>query len=376
MSMPSDTWAPRFEANYSDGMSAASQRVSVRLGQRGIEIDLPGASEPLIWPYGALRTSTPISSHAVDALVSYSHQPGAALFVSEGAFVRGLATAAPHLTTRAIRWGHATPLIWATVAIVVIGAGLWLMELSPARAIAGLLPDRARDILGQQVVQSMTSGRRICSDGKGKEALNRLSSRLSAAAANGAKFEVVVADWSLLNAFAAPGEKIVLTRGLIQKAESPDEVAGVLAHEMGHGIERHPETGMVRAIGLAAAVDLMLGGSGGTLANIGVVLAQLSYTREAERQADAQALRLLEGSKISAKGLADFFRRVQQLEGDKSGSKSPGRFDILRSHPQTADRLRYVESGPTYAATPALTGSDWQALRAICGPGEGSEVPK
>ena len=100
---------------------------------------------------------------------------------------------------------------------------------------------------------------------------------------------MIVIDWPLLNAFAAPGEQIVLTHGIISKAESADEIAGVLAHEMGHGIEMHPESGLVRAIGMMAAIDLMLGGSGGTLANFGALLAQLSYTRDAERVAAGRA---------------------------------------------------------------------------------------
>lgn len=366
MSMPSDGFSPWFKGRFSDGNSAATMLADVRLGARGIEIMLPGVPETTLWPYGALRTSTPISSNSVDVLVSYKYRPGATLFVSDGAFTRLLGAEASHLTTRAQRWSQATPLLWTTAAIALLFAGAWLMDLSPARAVAGLLPEYARDALGDQVIASMTRGRRVCNDPQGKAALDKLAARLSKAAGDGAKFEVIVSDWSLLNAFAAPGEKIVLTRGLITKAESPDEVAGVLAHEMGHGVERHPETGMVRAIGIAAAVDLMLGGSGGTLANIGVALAQLSYTREAERQADAQALRMLEGAKISARGLADFFRRVQAIEGT-SGSKTTGAFDILRTHPATVERLRYVESHPDYPATPSLSDKEWKALQGICG---------
>ncbi len=156
-------------------------------------------------------------------------------------------------------------------------------------------------------------------------------------------FKVVVVDWGLLNAFATPGEQIVLTRGLIAKAESADEVAGVLGHEMGHGIEMHPETGIVRAIGLSAAVELMVGGGGGTLGNVGMVLAQLSYTREAEREADDHALAILKKAQISHRGFADFFKRLSDIE-EKMGGTGIGSVDIMRSHPQTLDRRKHVES--------------------------------
>src|SRR5438067_2076542 len=83
---------------------------------------------------------------------------------------------------------------------------------------------------------------------------------------------VVLLDWSLVNAFAVPGGQIILTRGLVQRAGASDEVAGVLAHELGHTLELHPEAGIIRALGLSAAMQLALAGSQGTISNIGLIL--------------------------------------------------------------------------------------------------------
>jgi predicted Zn-dependent protease len=125
----------------------------------------------------------------------------------------------------------------------------------------------------------------------------------------------------------------------------------------------HPETALVRAIGLSAAAELVLGGSGGTLANIGIVLAQLSYTRDAERNADQHALEILKRAGVSADGFAQFFNRVTKLEEGQSDLNDIG---ILRSHPLTEERRAIVESQPPYPATPSLTARDWAALRSIC----------
>lgn len=366
MSMPSDATAAAAQGRLSDGKSAASMDVAVRLAATGIEILPRGGSQPQLWPYAALATAEPLTAHAIDALVTCADRPGATLFVADVPFARQLATRAPHLSARALRWRHARPLVWATAAAAVAGALVWVLDLSPARAIANMLPDQARATLGRQVVQSMTEGRRLCEAPQGRSALDRLTKRLSQAAGGGADFNVVVADWGLLNAFAAPGEQIVLTRGLIDKAEGPDEVAGVLAHEMGHGLERHPETGIVRAIGLSAATDLMLGGSGGTLANIGLILAQLSYTRDAEREADERGLAVLAAAGVSAQGLADFFHRVEKLEGGSIAGKALSEITVLRTHPVTAERIQLVESQPAYPATPSLSDDDWKALKYIC----------
>jgi predicted Zn-dependent protease len=294
--------------------------------------------------------------------------PGATLFVADPAFVRRIMEAAPHLTARAWRWRAARPWIAAGLALGAIAGVAWLAGFSPASAIARRLPDGLRERMGAQVVASMAGQRRLCEAPAGRAALDKLTTRLAAASGEKARFQVVVVDWSLLNAFAAPGEQIVLTRELVEKAAGPDELAGVLAHEMGHGLERHPETGIIRGIGLAAGLELLTGGGSGSLANIGLLLTQLSYTRAAEREADAHALRMLERAGISPKGITDFFKRVEQLESRSAAGRAIGQIDILRTHPQSAERAKEAAAQPSYPTTPALEPSDWAALKAICRP--------
>ncbi|MGQ0673429.1 MAG: M48 family metallopeptidase [Hyphomicrobium sp.] len=361
-----DLTGPVFEGRYSDGKSAAGRDIRVRLTDRGIALETPDGA-PLIWPYGALAVAEPLTQHSIDALITYSYAPGATLFVPEGTFARRLANNAPQLTARAQRMSHARPWIWAAVGVIALTGLVWLSGLSPSRSVATMLPDGVRARLGEQVVTSLTSSHKLCTDPAGRRALDKLVTRLSTSANHGKPFKVVVVDWDLLNAFATPGEQIILTRGLLNKAEGPDEVAGVVGHEMGHGIELHPETGIVRAIGISAAIELMVGGGGGTIASIGSALAQLSYTRKAEREADDHALAILKNAGISAQGFADFFKRLGDLEGKMPGSKTLGGVDILRSHPQSEERRRHASSQPDYPSTPSLTAAEWQALKMICG---------
>lgn len=364
MSMPSETSGRLYAARFSDGKTAAAVNAEVRLGVSGVEIIVPGG-EALVWPYDSLSAAEPLTAHAIDVLLSSTTQPGAALFVPEAGFARALPERATQLTARSTRWRHARPWVWASGAIALLCVLVWALDLSPALAVAKLLPDRARATLGKEVLRSMTAGKAVCSNGDGLAALDRLTDRLAGPQSR-KKFDVVVVDWGLMNAFAVPGERIVLTSGLIAKAESADEVAGVLAHEMGHGIEMHPETALVRALGLSAAADLMLGGSGGTLANIGIVLAQLSYTRAAESSADAQALKILKDAGVSQRGFAKFFERVTKLEAEGSEYADLNQISILRSHPLTAERRQMVESQASYPATPSLSAADWKALKSIC----------
>jgi predicted Zn-dependent protease len=365
--MPYDTQQSAFyEGRLSDGKTAAAQDVHVGLSPRGLVIRFRSGGSDLIWPYSALTTAEPLSPHAIDALISYSYQPGASLFVPHGQFARALAKAAPHVTTRAARRRAAVPWLWAAVAVVAVAAVISLADLSPARTIAGMMPDRLRNSLGEQTVRTLSDKRRLCEAPEGQRALQTLTERLATGLKEKPHFDVVVVDWFLVNAFATPGDRIILTRGLLEKATSPDEVAGVLAHEMGHATLLHPEASLVRVIGMSAAVELLLGGSGGTLANLGVVLTQLSYTRQAEAEADDEALKLLEQSRISPKGFGDFFRRMSEADLPDGGAKSGGLIDVLRTHPPAQDRIARVDQANSYPATPALSAADWTALRSIC----------
>ncbi len=353
-------------ARFSDGRSAGARDGLVSIGVSGIEIALKDPYQRFVWPYASLRTGEPVRSHPADVLLSSTETPGVTLFVPGAAFATALRGHAPHLTAKAERWRHARPWLFAAAAFCGLIALIYAAGWSPIRSIASVLPESWRQRLGEHAIQSMTEDHKRCADADGVAALAAMTQRLSKAAGVIKPFKVTVYDWSLMNAFAVPGGQIVVTKGLIDKARGPDEVAGVLAHEMGHGLELHPETGIIRTIGLAAAIELMMGGTGGALANMGLVLAQLGYTRVAEREADQQGLRLLKDAGIAAQGLGDFFKRVEEIENEEGLSKALKKFDLLRTHPPTAERAELVRRQGAYPSTPALDEQGWQALKKVC----------
>lgn len=353
-------------ARFSDGKSAAARDASARLGLSGVEIRDADAAGMTTWPYATLSAGEPLRTHAIDVLLNSTTQPGASLFVPNPEFARALRKSATHLTAGAERWRSARPWVLGAAAAIGLVAAIYAAGWSPIRSIAGLLPQTWRERLGESAVASMTEGHKLCVTENGVKALDKLSLRLSKAAGVETPFKVAVYDWSLLNAFAVPGGQIIMTKGLIEKAGSADEVAGVLAHEMGHGIEMHPETGIIRAIGLAAAVELMMGGSGGALANMGLLLAQIGYTRTAEHEADIQALHLLKQAAIANRGLGDFFKRVEAIENEDKFGKTLKQYNLLRTHPPTAEREKLVREQADYPATPALDAQSWQELKSIC----------
>jgi predicted Zn-dependent protease len=385
MSMPSDPTV--YQGRLSDGRTAASMRAAVRCTEASLEIRPEGiAGTALTWPYATLRSGVPLRAGAPDVLLSQKPAGTETLFVADPAFSRSLsmraggALAPSRQRLAGLRVGAAFAALVAAIA-----GSVWYFDLQPMRAVARWMPQPVREQMGRNVVTALMGRMRACETPAGRAALDRLTQRLLAAASSEPlPVRVTMVDWFLPNAFAAPGGQLVITRGLVQSAASSDEVAGVLAHEIGHALELHPEAGLVRSVALSLAGSVFLAGaSGGN--NPGVWLMSLRYTRESEREADAHAVRILKGSGISTKGFGDFFERIDALYGEKALQRlSPAQrkareqtmriLTLVSTHPLTKERVDMVRTQPTYAATPALSEDDWRALRQMCGtPPSGSQ---
>ena len=372
MSTPSD--GTRFAGVHSDGRFATASPVSVRFTGGGLELRSDREMGSRTWPYDRLQGSVPLRADTPDVLLSLLPDGAETLFVADPSFSGLLLARAPALSCARQRWQGLKPGLAVLAAVLLIVSGVWLLDLHPAQTIARVMPQKTRAALGGAAVTSMTKDRKVCETPASKAALGRLTQRLTAAASDKPLgVRVVLLDWSLVNAFAVPGGQIILTRGLVQRAGASDEVAGVLAHELGHTLELHPEAGIIRVVGLSAALQLALAGSQGTISNIGLILTQLRYTRIAER---ARHLDLEGDPPIAPVPREDFFERLESNKPGEEAGKSASELEmILRTHPPTAERIAMVRAQPTYPATPALSADDWRALRDACGPPTARPAP-
>ncbi|MEL7172989.1 MAG: M48 family metallopeptidase, partial [Pseudomonadota bacterium] len=156
-----------------------------------------------------------------------------------------------------------------------------------------------------------------------------------------------------------------LFRGLINKATTPEEVAGVLAHEMGHVIHRDPTVGVLRAAGTAGIFSVVLGDifGAGILAAAGEAMLNADYQREVETRADQEALKMLAAAGLPSQPFSAFFLRLREEYGDTSAVMAY--FASHPSHKERADRAAGADTvGNTFE--PVLSDRDWVALQNIC----------
>lgn len=156
-----------------------------------------------------------------------------------------------------------------------------------------------------------------------------------------------------VNAFAIPGGHIYINRGLIERSDNMAELAGVLAHEIGHVVERHGLEQMARAQNAEMGVNLayiLMGRQPSGVEQVGVQLAGGAFlarhSREAENEADEVAVQYLRQSGIDPRGLITMF---QELISERQRSPSSVE-QWFSTHPLTEDRIDHVRQ--VIAATP------------------------
>ena len=242
----------------------------------------------------------------------------------------------------------------ATLGLLVLAAAA---ILAPFLFIDGLIRAAAERIpfeweaqLGTVMFDSVTQGQTFVTQPELLEQLERLTRPLVAVVNQDNPeytFEFHIVEDATLNAFALPGGQVVIHTGLLLAAERPEEVAGVLAHEISHVTCRHHLRGILKRAGITAVAACLIGDIGSVsdlLIGYGSTLAILKNSRTFEYEADAVGWDYLVRARIDATGMIEFFQRLQDHSGDAGDLTD--QLDFLSTHPATADRIKELESRP------------------------------
>jgi predicted Zn-dependent protease len=362
--------APLF-ADFVDGEIARTHRAEVRFGD-GLSIALPEAPTRY-WRLEDLRSPSDQAPGGGLVLTSVT-EPLARLYLVDPAIAAALRSRAPHLHRPPPVRGHGRIVAWALGAVSSVAVILFVLLPLLANQLATVLPAQGEKALGDATLEQIRAalgddgmgGLAICDDPAGLAALDAIRARIVADAELPYDLTVTVLDHDMINAFALPGGHVVFFRGLIDAAESPDEVAAVFAHELGHVVARDPVRIALRSAGSIGVLGLLFGdfAGGAVVLFLTERLIQASYTREAEGRADAFAHDTLTRSAIRPDALADLFETLSAEHGDATG--------LVRhflSHPALGDRIaaaREATAAANVVFTPSLDPAAWQALQRIC----------
>ncbi len=359
------------EGRYFDGQTAAPREVIVKFGDASLMI-LDMQDTPIThWPLATLR-SLGATGPGLSLIPDYGGDER--LMVQDTQMIDAIRAVCPKLDksepVSGRRWSRIAG--WTALA----GASLYLImfHLVPALSdqMAEMIPPDAEIAMGEKMTEEFASllsrfeEQRFCSTPEGDRALGRMVARLEDSADLYLPLNVRVLDHKMINAFALPGGQVVLFRGLIDAADTPEEVAGVLAHEIGHVAHRDPTRLTLRSAGTAGLLGLMLGDFTGASVTVALseALLQSGYRREAEAAADDFANAALTNQGLPTKPFAGFFLKLSDKVGE-----TPELLTHLATHPDLKGRAAKAEAADRIGDqpfTPALNDQDWVALQSIC----------
>jgi len=345
-------------AVYYDGTSNRKRRVALRFADK-LEIVEDGAILAT-WPYGDIRRA---DSPQTLRLSCVSALPLARLDIEDETTAQTVLARSPLLnassggqTWRVVGWSLAA--VCSIVAMTLYGIPLAADRLAPL--VPHAVEKRIGDAVDKQV--RLLFGGKVCDRPEGQAAFAAMVEKLRIAGAVDQPLEAQVLSASLPNAFALPGGKVYLMDGLLQKAQSPDEIAGVIAHELGHVQHRDNLRKVIQTGGTSFLIGLLFGditgGSAVIFASRSILDA--SYSRDAETDADAFATRAMHRLGRSPRPMGEFLVRV-------TGGKGKETATILDSHPLSEARLARMKQDDRPVTGPdILTAQEWRALKDIC----------
>jgi Zn-dependent protease with chaperone function len=307
-------------------VALADVRPDTRVGNARRTLDLPGGAQLRTDDHAALATLFP-RANRVEAWVQTLEQ----------------------------RWGYALAAI-----AVIAGFSAWCFVYGlplAAKVAAGFVPIAIEAKLGEHTLAALDNS--LCAPtalAAGRtQALRKSFSTLTAGLDDGYAYRLEFRTCTGIgpNAFALPGGTIVVIDDLVKLAENDQQIAAVLAHEIGHVRRRHGLRMALQGAGVAALIAA-LAGDAVTITKLAVmlptVLLQSGYSRDFETEADTYAFQRMQAVGLSPQYFADIMQLMEKQRDRRAGTtdkKKAGTppdatrtLDYLSTHPATAERIQ------------------------------------
>jgi beta-barrel assembly-enhancing protease len=209
------------------------------------------------------------------------------------------------------------------------------------------ISDEQEVAFGRENAEKINEALPLVSDPRATAYLSELGAAIASKTSRSTlEWHFAIVNSDEVNAFALPGGYIYVNRGLIQRAERLEQLAGVLGHEIGHVVERHSVEQMKKTTGanvvvtlICAVTSLCESGLSQVAINVAGTAILARYSRADEIEADSQAIVNVVNAGIHPSGVPEFFETLL-----RERSRNPSVFDtFLASHPVEESRVQYTE---------------------------------
>ncbi|MFQ5991848.1 MAG: M48 family metallopeptidase [Nitrospiraceae bacterium] len=356
---------------YLDGRSSARQPVSIQLFADTLRVTTESQTT-FEWRYNEIHQTQ--GSYAGEQVrLERGGECPELLLVPDVAFLAALHRVAlvrpSHIHNPAHRrWRSALTLV-AGLAVIIFVAIQYVWGIPGLAAfVAPHIPVSWEERLGRTVVERLAPAEERCNAPGQVEAIQRVATPLiQTLTETPYEFHIIVLDSPVVNAFAAPGGYVVVFKGLLERTQSPEELAGVLSHEMQHIEQRHVTRALLEQISTGLLISAISGDPTGGVA-FGVegarALGMLRYSRNHEADADTRGIGMLLSAGVDPNEMIAFYRELQSHTKGQEGVMS-----YLSTHPSTEERIMNLQTlakGTSSQTTKIAPDLDWPSIRSQC----------
>ncbi len=357
-----------YDAFFYDGESANKNRSKVLIRSDGLLISCSNKKE-FLWLYEDIRQNEEVYSDTETHLINLNH-PNQKLIVEEPHFLSVIKKLFP-----SIRFYDPPRLI--TLRRIAVSGALFILFLIPfsyfvlipafSEIVAKKIPVSFEERLSKPYLSMLVPKESQCNSDKEFKKIEAIFNRLTATIPESEyDFKLYVVKSDIVNAFALPGGHIVLYSGLLQHTDRPEQVAGVLAHEIQHVTNRHGTESLVKDYSLGLFLSVITNDTKTVEQTVGLAkyLGLMNYSRENETEADTGGMKMLNEAKIDQAGMVEFFEIL-----DEQAEDMPDSLKYFSTHPQTGDRiskLKEISREMDYKPVEIYSFKEWKEIKKIC----------
>jgi Zn-dependent protease with chaperone function len=364
-----------------DGKSARKHSVDVELTPQKIILKKPG-HEPIHWFYSNLQWAANTANPFHIEHGEINSEDLETLVVEDPDFYNNVSKIAPDSFSAVGKQVEINWKIYAAGILILIFAAYVFIKSLP-----GFLADRMIDeipiewevTLGQSILKTLPLEQKP--DQKVLAVLQDTVDLLERSVDGNQPYDLRIYIWmeKEANALALPGGAILVSKGLLNQAESPEELAGVIAHEIQHVLLRHSTRGILRNLGQSMLLALFVGDVNAIMANVvnlAGTLETLGLSREMEAEADQKGMELILAANIDPHGMVRFIEKLTQerpsqeeaiREKTAIGEKDIEFFSYFSTHPSSQNRLsnlkKQIKPHENRTWMPLLPNLNWNEIK-------------
>jgi len=344
----------QFSGFLFDGKSAQKQPVRIELTPYHITLTIPGRSE-VSWPYSGLRWAAETIPFHIEHQLNTPEERLETLVVEDPDFYENCRRIAPDDFSRTTIKNFFNWKIFSAGVLSLLLFFYAAYKIVPPYFVDQLvdeIPVEWEEALGDAVLSAFPVEKNP--DPKVMALLTEILRLLKQSKLEETPYnlKIFILPTEQINALALPGGNIIVFEGLLKIADSPEELAGVLAHEAQHIFLKHSTRGILRNLASGMLMALVLGDANAVMESVVSIAGQLNtmgFSRKMETEADIKGVELMLDAKINPQGMLSIFKKLlkEELkleESNSSASKTKEILSYLSTHPSAKSRLKKLES--------------------------------